>query len=139
MYRDGRGVMSDNTKAWTLLRMACAGGDSLGCAELSVLHVQDDGLQRDVAKAAELARAACDSGQGLGCTYLADLCVDRIVYYPTRETCSSDNIQRLRDKAVALAAYRAPDQRAASIAGVTRTRKSWTGSRPSPASAQRTK
>jgi hypothetical protein len=139
MYRDGRGASTDAAKAWTLLRKACAGGDALGCAELSVLHLEDDGLRRDVGQAAELAHVACDSGAANGCTYLANLCIDRVGYPETRETCSKENVERLREKAGALGVRAALDQRAASIAGVMRTRKSWTGSSARPVVAQRGK
>jgi hypothetical protein len=136
IYRDGRGAVADAGKAWTHLRKACAAGDALGCAELGMLHLEDNGLHRNAGRAAELARAACDSGEGLGCTYLANMCVDRIVYFTSRETCSKENVERLRDRAVELSAYHVPDQRAASIVGAALATKSWTGASARPTVAR---
>jgi hypothetical protein len=105
MYRSGRGVNADAEQAWSLLTKACAAGDALGCAELSVLYLDDDGLRRDAAHAAELARAACDSTEGHGCAYLADLCLDRIIYPDGPEACTMEAVRQLRTKAVGALAY----------------------------------
>ena len=101
MYEQGRGVAADTTKAWSFLEKGCAGGDALGCAELSQLYVADDGLRRDAARAGMLAEAACDGGDGRGCTYLARLCADRLLYAGPRDPCSAERAPRLYERAVA--------------------------------------
>jgi hypothetical protein len=101
LYRGGRGVGADATRAWALLTRACASGDGLGCGALSELVLADDGLWRDAARAGALARVACDRGDGHGCARLAQLCSDRLVYPDTPDECSHENIMRLRRRAVA--------------------------------------
>jgi hypothetical protein len=81
---------------------ACSGGDALGCSELGRLRLSDDGPSRDVGRAADLARDGCDAGDGHGCTDLAEMCTETIVYPDVASACSSDSIDRLRNRAVTL-------------------------------------
>jgi hypothetical protein len=103
MYGQRPRLAGGAARAWGFLRKACAGGDALGCAELSRLHLSDDGLRRDAARAAGLAGAACDAGDGNGCAYLAELCLARLVYPDSAygDRCSPEHTRRLRARAVA--------------------------------------
>jgi TPR repeat protein len=101
LFRDGRGVPQDASKAWRLLTAACARGDASGCGALSGLVVDDDGTRRDTAHAAKLARSACDAGDGHACAQLADLCTDKLVYPSAAAACERDEVDRLRERAVA--------------------------------------
>lgn len=106
LFRDGRGVPRDPTRAWRYLTTACERGDAVGCGALSELLVSDDGAQRNTAHAATLARAACEAGDGHGCASLASLCTDNLVYPSEVIACDRDEVDRLRQRAVASLASR---------------------------------
>jgi len=101
LLRDGRGVPRNTTRAWQLLTNACARGDAGGCGALADLVVSDDGTRRNTARAATLARSACDAGDGHSCAQLASLCTDRLVYPSATLSCDRDEVDRLRQRAVA--------------------------------------
>jgi TPR repeat protein len=101
LLSDGRGTASDPVRAFPLLQKACAGGDALGCSALGSLLLADDGLQRDVSRSGDLEQAACDAGDGHGCYALAKLCTDQLLYPKRRDGCSDDQVDRLRQRAVA--------------------------------------
>jgi TPR repeat protein len=102
LYRDGRGVARDTTKAWSLLSKSCTGGDAFGCGALAELYLDDDGSRRSVARSANLARVACDGGDGHACAHLAELCTDHLSYPGPRAQCTPQQVERLHAQAVAL-------------------------------------
>ena len=60
-------------QAARLWRVACQGGDALGCTNLGVLHEEGIGMDADFGEAARLYRRGCDGGNAVGCTSLGVL------------------------------------------------------------------
>ncbi|MEO1470008.1 MAG: tetratricopeptide repeat protein, partial [Pseudomonadota bacterium] len=60
-------------EAARLFRVACDGGNALGCTNLGFQHVRGLGVAADAGAAARLYRQGCDGGHAAGCTNLGVL------------------------------------------------------------------
>ncbi len=64
LYRDGRGIDADVSRARVLLEQACAQGDALSCVDAAELTLA---VSADEAQAADLLAQACNRGAGSAC------------------------------------------------------------------------
>ena len=68
VYKSGREVAKDDTKASRLYAKACNGGNADACFSLGIQYYNGDGVKRDPNKADQLYKQACDGGISEACT-----------------------------------------------------------------------
>jgi len=73
LYKYGRGVERNPSKAAELFQGACNAKDMLSCNNLGVLYEGALGVQRDYARAKDLYTQACDGKEMRGCFNLGIL------------------------------------------------------------------
>ena len=72
-YRNGRGVIRNETTAASYYERGCDGSDPFGCVDLGQLYFQGAGVARDDSKAAALYQKGCDGGVAAGCLFLGGM------------------------------------------------------------------
>jgi serine/threonine-protein kinase len=73
MYRDGRGVAEDDSRAAALFAKDCQADPPNGCNRLGVMVANGKGVARDDARAAALYATACNAGDAMGCSNLGNI------------------------------------------------------------------
>ncbi len=67
LYRRGRVVARDDSKAAELYKRACDAGFVRGCANLAVLYEIGEGVSRDYARSMSLSQSSCQHGDPIAC------------------------------------------------------------------------
>ncbi|DAB40739.1 MAG TPA: hypothetical protein CFH81_00070 [Sulfurovum sp. UBA12169] len=70
MYRLGKGVEQDNSKAAQLFKKASSSGDATAYSNLGIMYDFGKGVKQDSFKAAKFYQKACDGGNPAGCSNL---------------------------------------------------------------------
>jgi TPR repeat protein len=71
LFRNGKSVASDFTRASSLFKEACDKGSADGCGRLAVMLESGDNIGRDLIQARDLYKKACDAGVPLDCYHYA--------------------------------------------------------------------
>lgn len=75
-YYNGKGVPTNQKKAFELFQKACDMGSAAGCNDVGYFYEQGEdsaGVAKDLSKAFALLKKACDMGAALGCASLGAL------------------------------------------------------------------
>jgi len=67
MYRDGRGVPKDDSRAVQLYQRGCAEGNPVGCTNLGFMYEESRVMARDRNRAAQLYQKGCNLGGAQAC------------------------------------------------------------------------
>lgn len=77
MYELGESVAKDPSRAVSLYRQACEGGELVGCTNLGFMYQTGSGVTQDADRANGLYQVACEGGEMLACNSLGLLVQNR--------------------------------------------------------------
>ncbi len=77
----------DYQKSYNYFKIACNGGDLVGCINLAHFHNYDTIFPKDYDKALSLYKKACDGGYDIGCNSFKDL-YDKVCLTNPKKYCS---------------------------------------------------
>jgi TPR repeat protein len=72
LYRNGRGVTKDVSRAAALYKKACDANEPSACSNLGLLHNSGEGVAKDESRATALFDKACTAGNAYACSLLGD-------------------------------------------------------------------